>query len=533
MGSRGLFLGALLLLCSCAQVKEITGGEKDVAAPVLVSAIPPNGSVHFRSAVIRLEFNERIQLDRVRDRLLISPPMDAPPVVGVAGARSVEIRLEAPLKENTTYSFNLGECVKDLAEGNTAPGLTYVFSTGDALDSLQVTGTVMNAFTGVPEKDMLVLLHEAKDTADFRTGRPGYMTRCDGLGMFSIGNLPAGSYLMRALHDKNSNFRYDLPNEEIAFLDTALVLSSKDSIPPVVPMRAFLPITPEQHVRGGKVTADGAWQIVFARPVETLAVVDLARSGGVLTWGEEWCETMDTVLLWPSDTTLLIEGNYQFSAAGLVIDTMRYRPVQRMPFNMGLQATLREDAGGSFIRLRTARPIRDLDTTRIQLYRDTIPLPYQVRRDTSDERTIRLLTELPAGASAQLTLLPKAIRDIYGGTNDTLRAPLGRAAEQATGTLRVNVTGPRPAMGSYLLHLLDAQQRVIAWSRLTDEDPTVLWQRLAPGRSTLRLIADSNDNGRWDTGEWNSRLQPERTWHHPDGVNVRAAWDVVVDWKLE
>lgn len=149
--------------------------------------------------MIHLEFDERIQLDRVRDKLLISPPLASLPVVKINGPRGVDISWEEELQPNTTYTFNLGGAVKDLTEGNAAAGINYVFSTGDALDGLVIlAGSVANAFSGAAEKDMLVLLYNAGDTATFRTSRPAYMTRCNGEGAFTITNLPARKRSMRS-----------------------------------------------------------------------------------------------------------------------------------------------------------------------------------------------------------------------------------------------------------------------------------------------------------------------------------------------
>ncbi len=532
MGRRGLLSIALVLLGACAQVREITGGEKDSAPPVLLAAVPANGTVRFNSKVILLEFDERIQLDKVRDRLLISPPLEETPTVKIIGARSVEIALNGPLLENTTYTFNLGECVKDLAEGNAAPGLTYVLSTGDQLDSLHVAGAVVNAFTGQPEKDILVMLHVEGDTTTFRSGRPAYMTRCDAMGLFSIPNLPEGRFDVYALRDKNANYRYDLPNEEIAFLDSTCVLSGVDSVAPVLLLNSFLPTSPTQQVRASKVVPDGALQLVLARSADTLILRDVARTGGSLVWGSEWNKSRDTVLLWPSDTTMLTEGSYVIGDGTMVLDTIRYRPVQRMPFSTGLSAVLKEDRTSASIRVRAARPIGDFDTSRFELIKDSIPLSFHLERSSEDDRTLLLSTDLPPGKSAWLTVLPKAIRDIYDGTNDTLKVAFGRAAEQATGTLRVNVSG-LDSNEHYLLQLLDGQQRATQSAVIDVSRATIHWQRLLPGRSTLRLVADPNRNGRWDTGEWATRRQPERTWYHPEAVNVRAAWDVVVDWKVD
>ncbi len=522
----------MFLLVACAQVRDITGGEKDTIPPTLVSATPPNGSIRFSGRTIRLEFDERIQLERVRERLLISPPLEEAPVVRIVGSRSVELTLKSELKENTTYSFNLGESIKDLSEGNLAAGLNYVVSTGDILDSLRISGMVMNAFTGTPEKNMLLILQHEGDTAAFRTGSPLFMARSSATGSFELGHLPAGRYALFAIGDKNGNFRYDLPNEEIGFLDSAVILPRSDTVPPSYLLRSFLPASPFQQVRTYSVLPDGALQVVLTLPGDTFLIRDVARTGGSLTWVPEWNQRRDTVLLWPSDTTLVAAGSYELVQDGVVLDTLRYRPTRPMPFNTTVTAMLIEREGEALVRLRASRPISRIDSTRLQLVQDSVQLPLSTASRGPDTRTIELRTTLQPGSSAQLRILPKAVRDIYGGSNDTLQIPLGRAAEDATGTLRVNINGV-DSNASYLLQLLDGQQRVVREAAFSGNSPHVLWTRLAPGKCTVRLIADTNANGLWDTGEWRSLEQPENTWYHPEPVNVRAAWDVVLDWALE
>jgi hypothetical protein len=202
-----------------------------------------------------------------------------------------------------------------------------------------------------------------------------------------------------------------------------------------------------------------------------------------------------------------------------------------MPFHTGLSASLVERADNALIRIQATRPIASVDSTRLILMRDSLPLPFQLET-LNDVGTILVKADIDQGSSIGLTVEPKAVRDIYGGTNDTLRASFGRAAEESTGTLRVEMKH-LPDSSAYLLQLLDAQQRVVQESALDLRIASVKWDRLVPGLRTLRLTADSNRNGRWDTGEWATLVQPERTWHHPDAVNVRAAWDVVVDWDLK
>ena len=142
-----------------------------------------------------------------------------------------------------------------------------------------------------------------------------------------------------------------------------------------------------------------------------------------------------------------------------------------------------------------------------------------------------LRPELAPGANATLMILPKAVRDIYSGYNDSLKVGIGRAAEQRTGTLRVTLEMPDAPAATLLIQLLDGQGNVVREAHANAAN-TVEWERITPGNHTLRMIEDANGNGRWDTGKWSTGLQPETVWHHREVLNVRAAWDLGVTWKV-
>jgi len=522
-----------VLMTACAQVRDLTGGDKDIRGPQLIGAEPPQLSTHFSADRIVLKFDERIKLERVRDRLLVSPPLDVPPEVRISGSRNVVIELKAPLKEKTTYSFGIGEAVRDLTEGNPTTGLTYVVSTGDLVDSLMVMGAVADAFKGTAEKDILVLLHAVGDTAAFRTGRPAYATRTDSAGTFFLRHLRAGPYSIHALRDQNANYRYDLPNEDIAFVDSALMVNSTDTLTRPIALRLFREASATQQVREARVTADGAFRLILSRPTRELEMRDVARNGGSLTWYTEWNNTRDSLLLWPSDTTALKDGQYEVRTETGIIDTIRYRPIERMPFFTGLKAATHEEKDGARVEIRSSRPLEAIDTARFTVMRDSLPIPFTLEQDSLDTRVLRLRTSLEPGASAMLTVLPKAVRDRFGGHNDTLRMGIGRAAEGSTGTLRVQLGVHTGTIGPFIVQLLDQQGRPVREQTITTPEGAVVWERLTPGNHTLRLIHDTNANGRWDTGSLRSALQPEPVWRYPEVVNVRAAWDLGVDWTLE
>ncbi|MBK8498326.1 MAG: Ig-like domain-containing protein [Flavobacteriales bacterium] len=521
---------AVLLLSACAQVREITGGDKDVAGPKLVGAVPANYTTHFTNDRILLRFDEHVQLEPGRDRLLVSPPLDEPPTVRVVRASEVEIRLNAPLRPRTTYTFSLDGAVKDLTEGNSAAGLDYVISTGDALDSLAIVGRVIDAFGAASVNGALVMVHDASDTLSFKNSRPLYATRTDAAGSFALRHLPAGAYRLSALKDQNANYRYDLPNEEIAFAQEPVHAVADSAMAPIT-LRSFLEKSAVQAIREAVVTEDAAWRIVLARPAERIALNDIARVGGSLTWTAEWSAARDTVLLWPSDTTALAQGRYAFNTEEGILDTLRYRPMRKMPFNTKLELSTEEEGKDMLVRVRTSRPIASLDQERVGWVVDSIAASFTIEQDPVDRRAFSMRAALAAGAKATLMFLPKAVRDIYGGYNDTLRIGIGRAAEKRTGILRVTLADSASAHGPMLLQLLDAQ-RLVVRSAVSVTSAPVVWQGIAPGNHGLRLIEDANANGRWDTGEWSSGLQPERVWYYNEPLNVRAAWDLGITWEL-
>jgi hypothetical protein len=448
-----------LVAAGCAQVREPTGGDKDTTPPQLGMAEPPNGTVRFRSDRILLQFDERVRTEKVRDRLLISPPMATLPEVRVVGGKAVQLILKEPLRPNTTYTFGVGEAIVDLTEGNPAKGLIYVVSTGDALDSLQVSGLVVGALTGEPEKEVTVLLHDTQDTTDVRTSRPTYAIRSDASGRYTLPHLKAGTYRLYALKDKNNNYRFDLPNEEIAFLDDSLVLAPDDTAFVAPTLRMFREASARQQVVERRVIADGAFRVVFARPAGGVRVRDVLRTGGNLEWKQEWNKGRDTLLLWPSDTTALRAGAYALSEDTLVLDTLKYRPMERMPFHVEAKPMRLRDDPDLPPQLRTTRPIAAVIPGRAFLVRDSVEVPVTLVRDSLHARVLEVVPDT-GQAQGTLTLLPKALRDIYGAHNDTLRLRVGAAARAEFGTLRV--AWPPDSMphqaGPFLMQLLAGER---------------------------------------------------------------------------
>jgi hypothetical protein len=214
------FAGMLLiLLAACAQPFAPTGGPQDTEPPVILRSEPENGSVNFDSKEIRIWFDEFIQLRGLSQQFLSSPPFNKTPETRLRG-KSLIIKLEEELRPNTTYTLFFGDAIADFTEGNPISNFRYVFSTGPVLDSMKITGKVMNAYSLKPEKQVFVMLYDIYEDSIPYKERPYYISRTDDNGLFTFTNLRDIPYKVFALRDVNANLIYDQPNEEIGFIDS-------------------------------------------------------------------------------------------------------------------------------------------------------------------------------------------------------------------------------------------------------------------------------------------------------------------------
>lgn len=518
-----------LFLFACAQVREPQGGPKDTRPPGLAGAEPPNGSTGFSGNTIVLHFDERVKLDRVHEKLLVSPPLAKPPVVQVAKGTEVIIALQAPLADSTTYTFNIGEAVLDLSEGNPAAGLTYVASTGPHLDSLTLQGRVIEARSGKPAADVQVILQDARDTGDVRTVAPQYFTRTKADGSFLLTHLQAGAMRLYALRDRNGNFRFDLPAEEAAFL--AGTVDPRDTLPHL--LRLFQALPDQQMVQGSKVLPERGWQLLFARPAGEVALHSLDRSGDKLRWWPEWNPSRDTLVMWPSDTAWLAGQRFVLLEDGRALDTLTYHVSSPMPFNLGL-VLKQHPAGNNTWQLESTRPVLSVDTAFVMLRADTVVMLWAVHPDSIHGRTIGLDLAPQRERSLELTLFPKAVTALMGGTNDTTKLTLGATDPRALGKLKVllEVDSGLTAHGPFVLQLTAGQGRVVREAHPAALPAEVVWEQLVPGSYEVQLIEDRDGDGRWSTGSYPAGKQPERVFLDPDPVQIRAGWSVKRAWSL-
>ena len=216
----------LVLLYSCASIGRIEGGAIDETPPRFLSGTPAPGALRVTKKKVSIEFDEFIKLDKPAEKVVISPPQVQQPEVKANG-KKVVITLQDTLKANTTYTIDFGDAIQDNNEGNPLENFTYAFSTGERLDTMAVSGTVLNAADLEPVKGILVGLYANLSDTAFTKLPLERVGRTDSRGRFSIRGVAPGSYHIYALQDADQNYYYSQPTEIIAFNDSLIIPTSE------------------------------------------------------------------------------------------------------------------------------------------------------------------------------------------------------------------------------------------------------------------------------------------------------------------
>ncbi|MFN2456562.1 MAG: Ig-like domain-containing protein [Chitinophagaceae bacterium] len=219
-----LLIPQILVQTGCANIVPPSGGPRDSLPPVLVKADPPDSTVNFRGNRIILQFDEYVDLQDVPANLVVSPTPQVNPQIDVR-LRTITIRLRDSLEQNTTYTINFGNAIRDYNESNILKDFDYTFSTGPALDSFQIQGKVIIAETGGIDSTLIVMLHRNLEDSAVVNQKPRYVARLDRQGNYTFRNLPSGTFALYALGDAGGSRRYLNKNQFFAFNNFPLTIN--------------------------------------------------------------------------------------------------------------------------------------------------------------------------------------------------------------------------------------------------------------------------------------------------------------------
>lgn len=514
------FFWLIVLLVSCAQVVAPTGGPKDVSPPVILKQSPESNSLNFTANGFTLSFDEYVQLRNLKDELIVSPPLKYAIDTRIKG-KNLEVEWEDTLKENTTYLFNFGSSLVDVAEANPIVDYKYVFSTGAEIDTAYLEGKVIDAFEKSPVKGALVQLYADYSDSIPLKEVPTYLARTNASGAYRIDNIKIGRYKAFVLEDANKNYLFDRPDEKIAFSNDLITIS--DSVNRL-DFRAFQEDFEKQYV-DKTIEEEAKSTLLFNRSYDSLQITGIGFDISNNTNWIEYLPNSDTAIIWWNkdlDTTLQIE----------VFDYKNLRDTLSIKVGM-LKSKLKSkwDRRQAYFEspiIEWNRPISNIDTNKILLLnKDSLPQAFQIQL-AYKPNLLKVLANFQEDSSYQLILLPEAITDLYGQQNDSTVIDFKFDNERDYGSLSIQVEDS--LIGAKLLQLYLGKDKLIREVKLLANSYT--FEHLKAGDYSMKLIYDQNNNGAWDTGNYLEGIQAERVVLFKESITIRSNWDKELKWII-
>jgi hypothetical protein len=518
-----LFVAALLIF-GCASQQKPQGGPKDRTPPKLLKATPPNMTRNFAAKQIRLDFDEYFTFKNQYQEISISPSMDKLPSYKIS-KKSVVIDFKDSLQKNTTYVINFGKAIADVNEGNVLNNFTYVFSTGPHIDSLSVSGDVQNLLTQEKEKDVTVMLFPVKKDTLFGKKKPTIYATTDSSGNFSLNNLQEGDYRIYALKEKTPNRIYDKDDELIAFLKQPIHLRKDTSN---IHLKLFQQEPEKFRMVDRRFDTDGKMFFTFNKSLDNPSVTILYPPALNSQKLVEFNKTRDTAMIYMKSMDF-DSIRVSFLQNNKPLDTISLRKGRKETFERNIALTYNVSADsrlkpGVELNATSNIPLSGIDNTLITLNEDSVNVSnYTITHDTAKLKKLTILYKWKAASRYQLIFNEGALTSIYGDKNKKLIKifQLDKPDNYGVLTLKVTVADTGKA---YVIELLNDRKEVVRRDPVT-KTGLVVYKNYPVGKYNVRVVYDSNKNGKWDSGNVKQRRQSESIWLYPKEITLRSNWE--------
>ncbi|ELR70669.1 hypothetical protein C900_03442 [Fulvivirga imtechensis AK7] len=563
----------LALLYSCANQVAPTGGPKDETPPQLMTSVPKQGQLNFKGDEIVLEFDELVRTDNAKEQFIITPRPTQEYQIKYR-KNKVIIQFDKPLEDSTTYSINFREGIKDLTEGNAADTLRLAFSTGHFLDSLSISGKVKNLLSGSPASDVMVALYKANDTLDIFNSPPVYLTKTYADGSYLFENLKNGIYNIYAVSDKNKNLTLDSKTEKHGFLAEPIQLDT--SVTNIdIPIH-FLDVREFtlQNARQSGTT----FNIKYNKYVTDYKLI--LPDTTTLTYNNFADDTHTSIQLFkPIDyqDSILFYIQASDSIETVAVDTLyaKFEPTQRSPVSFTTSTDLKRIVTKTPVikaEIKFNKPVRSVNPDSLYIYLDSANVIFMTQENSTWNTTGDILSinqaispdlfvtktenqsvpsqfQKPQGVG-KITTPEESSPDTK---TDTTRSPtvsvpphlyMGQgafiSAESDTSKifskdlsfvqpnqLGVILVEIQTEVTNYIVQLL-SKNTVVAENI---NGKAFEFKNIEPGEYRIRVLIDSDNNGKWDIGNIKANKEPEPVifYENSEGnqtVTLRANWEV-------
>ena len=576
---------SVLLLQRCANVVAPTGGPKDELPPVVVGTTPENHSVNFNSKRIDITFDEYITLENAKQKVIFSPLLDEKADIKLKD-QTVVIKINETLKTNTTYTINFGDAIKDLHEGNVFQDYVFSFSTGEVLDTLSIAGRLLSADEKKPIEDAFVTLYygdsEGLDTLPL-TQKPDFVGKVDKEGYFNISGLADKKYFVFAIKDVNSNYYFDLPNEQVAFLDTLVSPVPFKPLPKhnadstmkqnadTLQQLSVLPDSTEsvifdtisgktfdlkardltlymftekdttQTLLEKKLVENGLLRFAFRQPAENVMIETteiLPDSFNIVKVHSADFDTISWYFTPKVKDSLWVQIKYDT----IINDSTHYNLVFKEKKNQKAENLKISDnlvnnsiMPDTVLTLAFGDPLLDFQLPDSVLFiADKDTLNEKPVFEKADEFGFRykLKNTLEADKEYSIAIPDSVLFSIRQRTNAALNLKFHLAKEDEYGNIFITVVPPAN-MPQVIVQLFNDKNKIVDTQIITEKQEVEFWY-LAPGKYKLKAILDADANGKWSTGNFHRHFLPETIIDYKDELDLKAGWDIDLkdEWKL-
>ena len=532
-----LLIAGIFSFNSWARIGSPSGGPKDETPPVLEWARPDTLATNVSTNLkeIELHFDEYVQVKEYNKNVVVSPPLEKNPIVfpQSLAEKTIRIKLQAPLQANTTYSFNFGDAIQDYNEGNKLSNFSYVFSTGNYIDSLSIKGKVYPGFDfELPKKTLVGLykIDESYNDSIILKNKPYYISRINENGEYNLKYLSPGDYKIVAFEDVIENSKYDPAKEKLAFKNEIISLNGNENID----LKLFKE-KPTYRVTNSEMKGIG--QIVFRTEgaEEEIKITPIGKEFTTAFVDSHF--EKDSVNFWFNPAVDKLENKTERLRFAVQhkdkIDTLSvlYKtPVKEYKINFN-SFDDKNFAPNKNYKIAGSAPIKSIDKSLISVFKDTIQIPFDVKIDEIDKQVVSFDFKKDLGEKFEINIYPNAITDIFEAKNDTLVYQFKTGVREDFGNLKVKVTNLAEDIPVFLQLIKKGKDFEVIEER-KGIDKTFDFKNLLPGEYYLRLLVDENKNGIWDSGNLLKQTQPEPVYIYPSKITIRALWDTEETWII-
>ena len=574
--------GVLFLLCSCANMAAPTGGLYDEAPPRVVRSNPQNSALNVDRKIVEIEFDENIKIEKPTEKVIITPPQINMPVIKSVGKKAV-VEFNDELLPNTTYTIDFTDALVDNNEGNPLENFSLSFSTGNQLDTLAVSGKVLSAENLEPAQGIYVGMHTNLDDTAFVRTPFERISRTDSRGRFTVRGLAAGKYRIFALDDKNRDYKYDNPQEAVAFLDSIVVPSSipavrqdtvfRDSVtidtviavnytrflPDDILLRSFSSGFQRKYFQKHERIQREKLVVFFAAPTQEPVFELLRPASDNDSWYlMEKSKGNDTLSLWISDSLILRQDTVILKMNYLKTDSLNRDLMQSdtLSFTFREPRQTNREKGEeekeeevrflmvnhnirssheiySPVQLEFEQPVIDFDSSKVKLTYEVdsvfSPVPFTMLGDTLNPRKYTLRHKWEPGGKYVLNIDSATVHSIYGLWNNRVEQAFTVKTLDQYGNLMFQLSGLPVGKPAYV-ELLDKSDKPFRKVRVKNNEALIF--DINPGTLYARLFIDDNGDGEWTTGDYEKGRQPERVYYYPGAYEIRAYTDHEESWDV-